>query len=57
MTGTGGRPELVLEGAKQLGGPWTEIPFKYKPGALDRPCPFIGVETVRSYTNNLLTLY
>lgn len=44
MTGVGGRPELVLEGAKQLNGPWTEIPFKYKPGALDRPCPFIGLK-------------
>lgn len=42
MTGVGGRPELVLEGAAHLEGPWTEIPFKYKPGAVDRPVPFIG---------------
>ena len=42
MTGVGGRPELILEGAAQLDGPWTEIPFKYKPGSLDRQCPFIG---------------
>lgn len=42
MTGVGGRPELVLEGASKLEGPWTEIPFKYKPGAVDRPCPFVG---------------
>ena len=42
MTGVGGRPELILEGAAELDGPWTEIPFKYKPGSVDRPCPFIG---------------
>lgn len=42
MTGVGGRPEVVLEGASQLEGPWTEIPFKYKPGAVDRPCLFVG---------------
>lgn len=45
MTGVGGRPEVILEGAAQLEGPWVEIPFKYKPGALDRPCPFIGIKS------------
>lgn len=43
MTGVGGRPEVVLEGAAKLDGPWTEIPFKYKPGAVDRPAPFVGI--------------
>lgn len=42
MTGVDGRPEIVLEGASKSDGPWIEIPFKYKPGAVDRPCPFIG---------------
>lgn len=42
MTGIGGRPEVILEGATELQGPYIEIPFKYKPGAMDRSCQFIG---------------
>lgn len=47
MTGVDGRPELILEGSSKLEGPWTEIPFKYKPGAVDRPCPFVGKANYR----------
>jgi len=32
MTGVGGRPEVVLEGALDPMGPWTEYDFRYKPG-------------------------
>ena len=32
MTGVGGRPEVVLQGADSLDGPWTDIEFRYKPG-------------------------
>ena len=32
MTGIGGRPEVVLEGADTVEGPWTEYHFFYKPG-------------------------
>ena len=32
MTGIGGRPEVILEGADTLEGPWTEYHFRYKPG-------------------------
>merc|ERR1719154_598935 len=32
MTGIGGRPEVVLEGADTLEGPWTEYHFLYRPG-------------------------
>lgn len=42
MTGVNGRPEVILEGATELQGPYNEISFKYKPGQIERPCPFIG---------------
>lgn len=32
MTGLGGRPEVVLEGALNPQGPWQEFEFLYKPG-------------------------
>ena len=32
MTGVGGRPEVVLEGAMEPQGPWVEYDFMYKPG-------------------------
>ncbi|XP_032795513.2 lipase maturation factor 2 isoform X2 [Daphnia magna] len=41
MTGVNGRPEVILEGATELQGPYNEISFKYKPGQIERPCPFI----------------
>ena len=34
MTGVGGRPEVVLEGAQKESGPWREYHFAYKPGDL-----------------------
>ncbi|KAK7086730.1 Lipase maturation factor 2 [Halocaridina rubra] len=40
MTGIEGRPEVILEGAMYLDGPWLEYEFPYKPGSLHRPCPF-----------------
>jgi hypothetical protein len=42
MTGVDGRPEVILEGATHLEGPYTEIPFKYKPGQIERACQFVG---------------
>ena len=42
MTGVGGRPELQLEGAESLGGPWIEYQFAYKPGAVDMRPPVVG---------------
>ena len=32
MTGVGGRPEVILEGADSVGGPWSQYEFLYKPG-------------------------
>ena len=32
MTGVGGRPEVVIEGALRESGPWKEYHFTYKPG-------------------------
>lgn len=52
MTGVGGRPEVILEGANSLDGPWVEYEFPYKPGRLDRMPPFVskllGLHTQRS---------
>lgn len=41
MTGVGGRPEVILEGANSLEGPWVEYEFPYKPGSLDRMPGFV----------------
>lgn len=41
MTGTEGRPEVILEGADSVKGPWTEIQFLYKPGDVYRSPPFV----------------
>ncbi|KAK2717140.1 hypothetical protein QYM36_007320, partial [Artemia franciscana] len=40
MTGADGRPELILEGADKLGGPWQELEFKFKPGNVRKPNKF-----------------
>ena len=32
MTGVGGRPEVIIEGSDNPGGPWKEYHFMYKPG-------------------------
>lgn len=42
MTGVDGRPEVILEGAESLDGPWIEYEFPYKPGSLDRAPPFVA---------------
>ena len=42
MTGVGGRPEIVLEGAHKTSGPWKEYNFLYKPGNVSEPLlPFV----------------
>ncbi|XP_055346674.1 lipase maturation factor 2-like [Paramacrobiotus metropolitanus] len=41
MTGTEGRPELILEGSDDLEAGWKPYEFWYKPGKLDRPPPFL----------------
>ncbi|CAG0918177.1 unnamed protein product [Notodromas monacha] len=42
MTGVGGRPEIVIERSDSLTTPvWREVSFRYKPGALDVPPPFV----------------
>ena len=42
MTGVGGRPEIVIEGADSASGPWTEYNFLYKPGNVSKaPLPFV----------------
>jgi len=42
MTGVGGRPEIVIEGADVIEGPWKEYHFLYKPGNVSEPLrPFV----------------
>ncbi|KAK6644938.1 hypothetical protein RUM43_001214 [Polyplax serrata] len=41
MTGVGGRPEIIIEGANDLKGPWLEYHFKYKPGDVNSSMPFV----------------
>ncbi|KAM9807497.1 lipase maturation factor 2a [Neosynchiropus ocellatus] len=40
MTGTSGRPEVVIEGSHD-GIAWTEIEFMYKPGNMSAPPPVV----------------
>jgi hypothetical protein len=42
MTGVGGRPELIIEGANDENGPWMEYEFLYKPGHPFRPPPLVA---------------
>ncbi|XP_069177985.1 lipase maturation factor 2 isoform X1 [Procambarus clarkii] len=42
MTGVDGRPEVILEGANSLDGPWTEYEFPYKPGTINRMPSFVA---------------
>ncbi|KAF2355590.1 Lipase maturation factor, partial [Trinorchestia longiramus] len=42
MTGVGGRPEVVLEGANDVAGPWLEYEFPYKPGSVYRAPPVVA---------------
>ncbi|KER19358.1 hypothetical protein T265_11846 [Opisthorchis viverrini] len=41
MTGVGGRPEVILEGAPSMEGPWTEYHFRFKPGRVNRTPPVV----------------
>jgi len=42
MTGVGGRPEIIIEGADSVDGPWVEYNFLYKPGNVSSPLlPFV----------------
>lgn len=41
MTGVGGRPEVILEGAPSVEGPWTEYHFRFKPGRVNRTPPVV----------------
>ncbi|EEB19962.1 conserved hypothetical protein [Pediculus humanus corporis] len=42
MTGVGGRPEVIIEGANDLKGPWYEYNFKYKPGNVNSSLPIVA---------------
>ncbi|XP_060535844.1 lipase maturation factor 2-like [Cylas formicarius] len=42
VTGVDGRPEIVLEGADGLDGPWKEYNFLYKPGNVNHSLPFVA---------------
>lgn len=42
MTGVDGRPEVIIEGAHNRQGPWTEIPFRYKPGNVNQSLPLVA---------------
>lgn len=42
MTGVGGRPEIILEGANDVQGPWAEYHFRYKPGDVNSSLPIVG---------------
>ncbi|KAF8566135.1 hypothetical protein P879_10510, partial [Paragonimus westermani] len=42
MTGVGGRPEVILEGAPHEDGPWTEYHFRFKPGRVNRIPPVVS---------------
>ena len=36
-----GRPEVVLQAADKLDGPWKDIEFRYKPGDVETMPPFL----------------
>ena len=42
MTGIGGRPEVILEGADSIHGPWLEYDFLYKPGNVSSAPQFLS---------------
>lgn len=42
IVGDNGRPEIVLEGANNIEGPWQEYHFLYKPGNVNHSLPFVG---------------
>ncbi|CAG9770725.1 unnamed protein product [Ceutorhynchus assimilis] len=42
IQGVEGRPEIILEGADNLEGPWKEYNFLYKPGNVNHSLPFVA---------------
>jgi len=42
MTGTNGRPEIIIEGSDDIEGPWKDFEFLYKPGNVNNSLPFVG---------------
>lgn len=42
MTGVGGRPEVIIEGANNIEGPWLEYSFLYKPGNVNTSLSFVA---------------
>uniref|UniRef100_A0A1B6DGU2 Lipase maturation factor n=1 Tax=Clastoptera arizonana TaxID=38151 RepID=A0A1B6DGU2_9HEMI len=42
MTGVNGRPEVIIEGADDLKGPWMDYNFLYKPGNVNNSLPFVA---------------
>lgn len=56
---TDGRPEIILEGADNLEGPWLEYSFLYKPGNINHSLPFVGMYYLVTYhikSNNVFNL-
>ncbi|XP_044736039.1 lipase maturation factor 2-like isoform X2 [Chrysoperla carnea] len=37
-----GRPEIIIEGANNIEGPWNEYNFLYKPGNVNNSLPFVA---------------
>ncbi|XP_017878453.1 lipase maturation factor 2-like [Ceratina calcarata] len=42
MTGVEGRPEVIIEGANSIDGPWKEYEFLYKPGNVNNSLPLVA---------------
>lgn len=42
MTGTDGRPEVIIEGSNDIEGPWKDYEFLYKPGNVNNSLPFVA---------------
>ena len=39
LIGVGGRPEVIIQGSNNPGGPWKEYNFMYKPGNVSQSPP------------------
>lgn len=57
---TDGRPEIVLEGADNLEGPWLEYSSLYKPGNINHSLPFVGtyiyIFIIQTVCNSIMLL-
>ncbi|XP_012221862.1 lipase maturation factor 2-like [Linepithema humile] len=42
MTGTDGRPEVIIEGSNDIDGPWKDYEFLYKAGNVNNSLPFVA---------------